>query len=251
MKNLHVLPTDKPSRLMIDTIENKLYLQPILHEKTINILPQNIYITNDEEIKRGDWFLDIISNTPHQAKQATGLFNTRKKIILTTDQDLIKDGVQGIDDEFLEWFVKNPSCEEIKVESYSYMDKNISESEIFTDYKIIIPQEEPKQEKHICKYCKAETTQSDDQCYAKPKQETLNEAAINNYPDGDVWTIEQAVIRRLAFMNGAKWQAQRMYSEEEVNNIFDTLKRNSIDNVATITNVDLFIKSWKREFKKG
>jgi hypothetical protein len=36
------------------------------------------------------------------------------KIILTTDQDLIKDGVQAIDDEFLEWFVKNPSCEEVE-----------------------------------------------------------------------------------------------------------------------------------------
>ena len=39
------------------------------------------------------------------------------------------------------------------------------------------------------------------------------------------------------------------YSEEEVNKMFDTLKRNSIDNVSTITNVDLFITSWKREFK--
>jgi hypothetical protein len=38
-----------------------------------------------------------------------------KKIILTTDQDLIKDGVQAIDDEFLEWFVKNPSCEEVEI----------------------------------------------------------------------------------------------------------------------------------------
>jgi hypothetical protein len=35
---------------VIDTIENKLYLQPILHEKTINVLTQNIYITSDEEI---------------------------------------------------------------------------------------------------------------------------------------------------------------------------------------------------------
>jgi hypothetical protein len=51
------------------------------------------------------------------------------------------------------------------------------------------------------------------------KQETLKEAAINNYPEGDVWTIEQALIRRLAFMNGAKYQAERMYSEEEVNEI--------------------------------
>jgi hypothetical protein len=51
MRNISVLPTKKPSRLMIDTIENKLYLQPILHEKTANVLTQNIYITSDEEIK--------------------------------------------------------------------------------------------------------------------------------------------------------------------------------------------------------
>ena len=45
------------------------------------------------------------------------------------------------------------------------------------------------------------------------KQETLEEAAEHNYPSGDVWTEEQAVIRRLAFKNGANWQAERMYSE--------------------------------------
>jgi hypothetical protein len=39
-----------------------------------------------------------------------------KKIILTDNKDLIKDGVQAIDDEFLEWFVKNPSCESAMVE---------------------------------------------------------------------------------------------------------------------------------------
>jgi hypothetical protein len=47
----------------------------------------------------------------------------------------------------------------------------------------------------------------------------------------------------------AKWQQEKSYSKEEVDNMFDTLKRNSIDNVATIANVDLFIRSWKREFK--
>jgi hypothetical protein len=35
---------------------------------------------------------------------------------------------------------------------------------------------EPKQETHICKYCNAETTQSDDECYAKPKQERFEDA---------------------------------------------------------------------------
>lgn len=32
--------------------------------------------------------------------------------------------------------------------------------------------EEPKQELHTCKYCKVETTQPDDECYARPKQES-------------------------------------------------------------------------------
>jgi hypothetical protein len=49
------------------------------------------------------------------------------------------------------------------------------------------------------------------------------------------------------FIAGAKWQQERNYSDVE--NMFDTLKRNSIDNVATITNVDLFISSWKQKFK--
>jgi hypothetical protein len=30
-----------------------------------------------------------------------------KKIILTTDSKLIKDGLQDIDDDFLEWFLNN------------------------------------------------------------------------------------------------------------------------------------------------
>jgi hypothetical protein len=53
----------------------------------------------------------------------------------------------------------------------------------------------------------------------QPKQETLEEASENNYPEGDIWTEEQAVIRRLAFMKGAKWQQEqnkKLYSEEEV-----------------------------------
>jgi hypothetical protein len=74
--------------------------------------------------------------------------NKPKKIILTTDQDLITDGVQAIDDEFLEWFVKNPSCEEVEVdrderEVGNHLGGIATE---YGDYKIIIPQEEPKQE---------------------------------------------------------------------------------------------------------
>jgi hypothetical protein len=67
-----------------------------------------------------------------------------EKIILTTDQDLIKDGVQAIDDEFLEWFVMNPSCERVEIYSLGIKNGETGES-CHYKYEIIIPQEEPKQ----------------------------------------------------------------------------------------------------------
>ena len=152
MKNIHALPTEKPSRLMIDTIENKLYLQPILHEKTINVLPQHIYITSDEEItgfENNIWVIKGERIFFWQNTMALVSNNKPRKIILTTDQDLITDGVQAIDDEFLEWFVKNPTCEEVGIKSKKIrVDKNFNDISHWNrfKYEIIIPQEEPKQE---------------------------------------------------------------------------------------------------------
>ena len=55
---------------------------------------------------------------------------------------LIKDGVQAIDDEFLEWFVKNPNCEEIEVVDV----RNLGVYGSYYPYKINIPKKETKQE---------------------------------------------------------------------------------------------------------
>ena len=120
MKNIHVLQTDKPSRLACDfdkLILNSRLLSPILYKT------QNIYITSNEEIKEG--FVLLPNNEIVKLPKASTIplnnflrgysLSDCKKIILTTDQDLIKDGVQAIDDDFLEWFVKNPSCEEVKI----------------------------------------------------------------------------------------------------------------------------------------
>lgn len=68
-----------------------------------------------------------------------------KKIILTTNKLLIKDGIQAINDDFLEWFVKNPSCEEVEVIQEQYT-QNYHKDIWFNRYKIIIPKEEPKQD---------------------------------------------------------------------------------------------------------
>jgi hypothetical protein len=140
MKNIHILPTNKPSRLAL-LHDDKLHIGTSW-KKDFNVNPQNIYITNDEEIKEGDkgWLLEnngITKNITQYdcTKGLGGIYPTDKKIILTTDPDLIKDGVQDIDDEFLEWFVKNPSCEKVEVKNYKY-------SEYPLNYKIIIPQEE-------------------------------------------------------------------------------------------------------------
>ena len=108
--------------------------------KNVHALQENIFITSDDEIKYGDW---MIRDNEQPIKSKKVFFWDLKdgyyKIILTTDQDLIKDGVQPIDDEFLEWFVKNSSCEEIEVTEY--LDSGFSYG-----YKIIIPKEETKKE---------------------------------------------------------------------------------------------------------
>jgi hypothetical protein len=146
VKNIRILPTDKPSRLHFD---GKLFLSPNYQDsKTINSIVEgrNIYITSDEEIKEGDWVLNIEENTIFKPSNdeiydiknsEAKYYEYCKKIILTTDQDLYY--VQGIDDEFLEWFVKNPSCEEVKIEGHIYKGQDE------TEYKIIIPKEEIKQ----------------------------------------------------------------------------------------------------------
>ena len=192
MKNIHVLPTGKPSNLCIN---GKNF--------------QNIYITSDEGIKEGDW---VITNNGLLAKVVTELtwhFINSKKIILTTDQDLIKDGVQSINDEFLEWFIKNPSCEYVPIIP-----------PLFGHGYIIWFDNLPKKE---------------------PKQETLEEAAeiILLGEDLDLSDYDKRYILK-AMVNIAKWQAERMYSEEDMTNYALYILHNNV----------ITPKEWFEQFKK-
>ena len=154
MKNVHVLPTDKPSKLVLDVNKNlSLAFNKSIEESAKH--RKHIYITSDEEIKEGDYYISILENEVYKATKetqnimsvanligTTSYKKTHFKIILTTDQDLIKEGVQVIGDEFLEWFVKNPSCEFVKiiddVECLPMPNIHINKH----IYKIIIPKEE-------------------------------------------------------------------------------------------------------------
>jgi len=162
MKNIFLLPTDKPSRLF--KTGNFLLLDSMaMPNNTLETINQNIYITSEEEIKEGDWvitngglrFVTKLNNDKIKSFIDDGTISKQspspycrleyyKKIILTTDQDLIKDGIQAIDDDFLEWFVKNPSCENVKIHNEKHhIGEEVDESypKGFFDFKIIIPQE--------------------------------------------------------------------------------------------------------------
>jgi|688.fasta_scaffold00102_144 hypothetical protein len=146
MKNIHLLPTQSKTRLFLSDYGKILNLAS--YPETFYTTGQNIYITNSEEIKEGDYvcasggfrFVKTLNNDARTFKD-DGIVSKEspsnschlsnyKKIILTTDQDLIKDGVQAIDNDFLEWFGKNPSCEEV---DFEVVDDNIQW------YKIINP----------------------------------------------------------------------------------------------------------------
>jgi hypothetical protein len=106
----------------------------------------NVYITVDEEIKIGD--REIIDNECRKLKFTKNETRIGKKVILTDNPTLIDDGVQEIPDDFLEWLVKNPSCEFVEVEKVKDPTDRSWYNTVLCRriYKIILPKEEPKQE---------------------------------------------------------------------------------------------------------
>ena len=246
-KNIHVLPTDKEpvkgdlllrhiwkdtsneciswwrydDTITIDGVVQYTTLNGSFRDITSSFKVQHIYITSDEEIKEGDWYwlekIDRIGSESGAYKSSGAkvsklntLASNCKKIILTTDQDLIKDGVQAIDDEFLEWFVKNPSCEEVETYSLGIKNQLTGESGHYK-YEIIIPSEEAKEE----------TLEEVALKYASEKLRRV----IIPYKE-----FNANVAEYVGFVNGAKWQAKRMYSEEEVLKIITKTWTECVDN---------------------
>jgi hypothetical protein len=73
------------------------------------------------------------------------------------------------------------------------------------------------------------------------KQETIEEAAEREYPFNDgfqVMDIDISEELQVAFANGAKWQMERMYSEEEVLEMLNHFGNEE------------YIKQWFEQFKK-
>jgi hypothetical protein len=271
MKNIHILPTNKPSRLcyVICTENSTLTLFEDVMEKSSRFFPQHIYITSNEEIKDGEWVLNVMTliRGEYFIEKATVNHNKSngwKKIILTTDLDLIKDGVQGIPDEFF----KNPTCEFVEIDK-----KQLDSHFEFFEYKIIIPKEEPTMVDKLKEYFKntpKEQVQKDweESCKATEginsptvdelieaqksfnKQETLEgavkEYCLKKYGPGYYPDVEKGCLF------GAKWQAKRMYSEEDMREaIRYGFDKGFCSNSSNKTkNLGLSEQEWFEQFKK-
>jgi hypothetical protein len=193
--NIHILPTDKPSRLFKDNF-NTLFFSINIDQEQNHFKPKHIYITSDEFIEEGDFGLNLSTKNIVQDDGIKGLDSYFKKIILTTDQSL--DGVQAIDDEFLEWYVQNPSCERVDVEKENIcarchsndVDECWSAKECSDGrydkkrYKIIIPKEEPKQENCCTPIGQIKRYMNCVGCDRKPQQETLEQSYQRGYERG-------------------------------------------------------------------
>jgi hypothetical protein len=285
MKNIHILPTDKPSRIYLIKLNNKLgitYDNPEFTENFGSVTQnQYIYITSNEDINENDYIITKDGRLVEVSYLLSKDLEGASKVILTTDQELIKDGVQAINDEFLEWFVKNPSCESIGVEKLVFRDSRVG-----VGYEIIIPSEKPKRKIDTCYNFNKEIgcVQIDCICEKEePKQETLEE--LNRLTDIEVekmpidWKaisqqkkVKQETLEKLADKwvfetNGHKWsnnnneagdnfgsfiagfkEAEKtMYSGEEVLNLLIECSKWQLPQ----TDEDLSkIKQWFNKFKK-
>jgi hypothetical protein len=212
MKNVHLLPTEKPIKSIGDLVKDKygdihIFTKNDGKEYGKTTTKLNIYITSDEEIKEGDTSVLIIDGfepmiLTHHEPIEDGYLG--KKIILTTDPKLIDSGVQAIDDEFLEWFVKNPSCE--------FVDTGFISHSGVREYKIIIPQEESKQEQKELRKKLWNVIDMIEQ--EESKQETLEDAA-ERYAEGKSSNFSFRNTHIRDFIAGANWQSKRMYGEKD------------------------------------
>jgi hypothetical protein len=259
MRNIFLLPTDKPSSLVLETKNNNLFITTTKDFGTKIMKFQHIYITSDEEIT-GKIGFNIKENKIQFFNSHPKYDESGKKIILTTDPQLIADGVQAIDDDFLEWFVKNPSCESVKVERLDtfkktnevYVDEIAGGNyyEIIKQYKIIIPKEEPKQK--ACDNCNNDVC-----CCTIKKQETLKEAA-ERYES----TFEEFSqgTESIDFIAGANLQAERMLTDGDLVKLLDFVSKeynisngvgwfHSHESIEDVSSKEVLDK-WFEQFKK-
>jgi hypothetical protein len=242
MKNLHKILSNEPTKK--GDIAVGITLKIWDGEGEAPHHSYDLYITSEEEIKEG-WHLNNVAgvNKPVYVKNEDVIplkkvygnnVTYLEKIILTTDEKLISDGVQPIPNDFVEWFIDNPKCEEVEVnkEYHVEIEEIIYEGDFqnveYVKYKIIIPKEEPK-------------------------QETIEETAARLFTEEKYPTSFETLQK--AFVSNAKFNSskpERMYTEVEVYNILqEAMKDNYTCELENHYSGDYRnLKKWFEQHKK-
>jgi hypothetical protein len=249
-RNIHVLSTDKPSNgyILGKCIKELSDVKIGQFTKTYYLMfdneyfqPHNIYITSDEDINENDYIITKDGRLVQVSYLLSEDLEGASKVIITTDKELIKDGVQAIDDEFLEWFVKNPSCEFVEVVTHYPTISDEGDYSLSKQYyTLTIPKEEP----NPFELPKALPDDVFFKSLEEPKQETAEEAAVINYKElyqGEPLTQEVPID---AFIEGAKWQ------QEQYEILFDEYHEYTVDCIEVELKRPLPLQKWFKQFKK-
>jgi hypothetical protein len=185
-KNIFVKATTEPSQVYLIKEKNTLGLTSKNPESmehygsgTHN---QHVYITNKESYAKGDWCIEIETEEVFKVEEVkefsgivrsatdTFVYDACVKIVLATDLKLVADGIKEINSDFLEWLVKNSSCDSVEVETYCPNDCNGCVEKCKNSFYKIIPKEEPNY--NMKKEILAEMMSKDEELgiYQEPKK---------------------------------------------------------------------------------
>ena len=160
MRNIFLIPTEQESWICLK--DGKLVNANdggcMLGYDPPRWLTQHLYITLSEKINVGDWFY-VLGYTEGciqkcfeaDEKTINGMFSEDHygnrvfreqavKVILTTDPNLIENGIQEVPNYFLEWLCNNQTFEYVEVDKLKRTIGFDSLDETYFDYVIKIPE---------------------------------------------------------------------------------------------------------------
>jgi hypothetical protein len=114
MKNTYILTTKGQS--LLHFAKEKMFITssfPIGETELYNSTPQYVYIVVDDQILVYDFVYDTYRNQilPVSDDENMQFFNLSKnrykKIAITNDPDLIREGVREVTESFLDWIARN------------------------------------------------------------------------------------------------------------------------------------------------
>lgn len=222
MANIHILPTDKPSRLTIySTLLNEFRLlpEPIGDWKN----KRNIYITSDETPKEGGYVLweNKVYKYREFMKMRTPVYTDYFSIIITTDLELIKDGVQALEDKEIEFIISNPKVNKLDVTKElcykPYNEETEVPKEKYEYYMVVLPKEELLK---TAMFNIMDNLSIPKEFQANEIEETDQEAAERYTKDGTTYLNEKVYVER-GFIAGSQNKAKKMYTEDDLKSAID------------------------------